>query len=637
MEGTARQIALIGQPNVGKSSLFTRLTGVGVICSNYPGTTVEFEEATVTHNGQEIHFHDLPGTYSLSTNSPDEDVVINMLLDRQNDAVILVADAMNLEPGIGLCFELMELGVPIIMAVNRMDLAERFKHIDIAQLSEILQIPVVPVSAKTGSGIEALLDCVTDTSPLPSDFQVRYDGHIVDYTNRLKNSLPVTRLPKWGLSIKLLEGVKQFSELVSEEDREFVKELQEDFRSKHDDTIDVHIARDRFINASEVVYRTVTQTVREKTLAEKVSDITVNPVTGFPILAGVMLGMLAVIVYLGQWLSVVVEDGYRALVGDFIINIGVSIGGTFWESVFAGIDSSFLAILTLVIPYIMVFYIMLGVLEDTGYLPRVVVLLDRIMHRFGLHGGSFIPMMVGLGCNVPAIMATRSLSSRRERLIISSIIIMAVPCSAQIAIIIGITGAYAGMVYAAVIALTLIVIGVAVGLVLNRFLPSEPSNLAMEIPDLTWPTARNVLYKVWARTKDFFSVAVPLLIVGSIVVEIMLNYDLLDPIVEPMSWLTVGMLGLPAVTIIAFLVGILRKEMAYGMLLILLGEPLTAFMTPDQFVVFGVVMAIYMPCLATIATMAKEMGWKDTILISCVSITVAVLTGSLFNFALGFF
>ena len=629
-----RQIALIGQPNVGKSTLFTRLTGVGVICSNYPGTTVEFEEATLLRNGEELHFHDLPGTYSLSTNSDDERVVIDMLTDKDNDVIIVVGDSTDLSGSITLCYEVMELGVPVVFALNRIDVSYRRFNIDVEGLSKDIGVPVVPVSAKTGKGIEELLDVLTSDVAAPYDPKVDYDPHIMNYIEELVGFMDDGPISKRGRAIKSLEGAEDFL-LNDEHLHEAVLEMSNEFRISHNSDIAIRISSDRFVQASRVVNANVSRNIVDRTLAEKISDLTIEPLAGFPILIGVLISMLAIMVYGGEYLDAAMNWVYDSVLGTSIVDIGERIGGELWIAVFTGIDESIRAILCLVVPYIMVFYILLGLLEDSGYMPRVVVLLDRLLHRFGLHGGGFIPMMVGVGCNVPAIMATRSLSSKRERRILCSLIVMCVPCSAQLAIIIGTTGAYAGLQYSALIACTLVLVASVIGIVLNKALPMEPSNLAMELPDLTVPSVKNVLFKTWSRTKDFFVIAVPVLIIGSIIVELLLTYGLLDPIVEPMSWLTVTLLGLPAVTIIGFIIGILRKEMAYGMLLILAGTvPMTEFMTPHQFVVFGIVMATYLPCLATLTVLSKELGIRDTAIITVTSILLAVLLGTIFNFAL---
>ena len=629
---------MIGQPNVGKSSLFSRLTGIGVISSNYPGTTVEFDEATVTMDDVTLHFHDLPGTYSLYANSDDERVVIDMLRDAENDVILVVADSTNLESSLVLTIEVSELGIPLIVALNKYDLAAKRYDVDVDGLSRVLGVPVVPVSSKTGEGVSDLLHAISGGSAKVSDYRVMYDGHVMRYVEELRMMDPSIT---WGYAIKLLEGVDIGGSPVSSEVKDRIFQMSEEFAGIHKEPINMHLARDRYGDAHIIVMEALVKKQAPVSRKDRLAEITINPSTGIPILIGVLALTFGILIFVGDILATLVDDAYTGLVGDAFADFGNSIGGELGEAIFTGIDSSIAAILGLVIPYIMLFYILLGVLEDSGYLPRAVVLLDRSMHRIGVHGNGFIPMMVGFGCNVPAVMATRIIRSRRERLILCTVICMAIPCSAQLATITGVTGKYAGAVWVLAIFAVLIALGFFSGYVMNRSLKYEPSNLAMELPELQLPSVRNILKKTWMRISDFFKLAVPLLIVGSIIIELLVHYDLLDTIVEPMSWLTVTLLGLPAVTIIAFIAGILRKEMAYGMLVILAAsvgiEDITLFMTAQQFIVFGLVMAIYIPCLATITAMYRELGAKDTALVSLASMAVAVTVGSVFNLVLSAF
>ncbi len=621
------QVALIGQPNVGKSALFARMTGVGVISSNYAGTTVEFEEALVKRNGVTVNVHDLPGIYSLSKNSLDEDAAIKMLADSKNDAIVIVADATNLESSIVLCFEILELGLPSILALNKIDVAKNKFDIDIAALSKSLGITVIPVSARTSEGVDNLMDAVCAGMAKAPDFRVNYSRNIELAANSLADVIPEGRYRPFGMAIKLIEGTQDFIDMVPEEVAENAEKFRMMLSRFNSESPDQTIGRERYALADIMVKGVMRRTQRTQTRKEKFSDMTITPLTGVPIMLLVMGIIFLTIVYVGAFLDDQISSLYNWCIGDWLTQYASGLD-PFWKAVVEGINGSLGAILSLVIPYIMVFYIILGILEDSGYLTRVVVLLDTTMHKFGLHGGGVIPIMVGIGCNVPAVLATRTIQSRRERLIITSIIIMAVPCSAQMAIIMGITGKYAGIPYALAILLILVVLGCLIGLILNKYLKKEPSSLAMELPDLVMPQTRNVLFKTWERIKDFFIIAFPLLVMGSIIVEILLTYNLLNGIIDPLSFITVGMLGLPAVCIIAFIVGIIRKEMAVGML-VMLGILTT--MTAEQYVVFGVVMATYVPCIATLTVMWRELGWKDTTIISLISCFVAIMLGTFVN------
>ena len=626
------QVTLVGQPNVGKSSLFTRMTGVGVIISNYAGTTVEFEEATITKDDTEIHVHDLPGTHSLFGTSDDEKIVMDALMRDAGDVVITVADASNIEGSLVLCLEVLELGLPVILALNKTDLAAKKFDTDVEKLKEILGIPVIPISARSAVGVDDLLREVINYRKKATDFKVRYDSHIEEYIKELEAMRTAGRFAARGTAVKLLEGEPNISSSVPDAERDAAIRMASEFERTHRESINVHIARDRYGQAGVIKDAVQKKTVCEITLSEKLSDMMTAPSTGIPILLAVLFVTFAAFIYVSGFLETVISDAYTYAVGDSLRMFGEQIGGEFGGAVFAGINGSILAILSLVIPYIMLFYILLGILEDSGYLPRAVVLMDRTMHYMGLHGGSFIPMMVGLGCNVPAILSTRTIASKRERLILSTIIVMAIPCSAQLVIILGAAGKYAGMPAALAIFLVLVSMVFVIGILMNRWMKHEPTYLAMEIPRLAVPSARNVAFKTWNRCRDFFFVAFPILAAGSIVLEVLNQFNMLDVLVDPFSFVTVTMLGLPPTVIIAFIMGLLRKEMALAILIALaLPGSLDTFMTPDQFIVFGMVMSIYIPCLATLSVLWREFGLKNTVMISGTSMAVALLIGTAFN------
>ncbi len=630
-----RKAALVGLPNVGKSALFTRLTGVGVISSNYPGTTVSFDEGIVSRNGFHVNIRDLPGTYGISGNSDDEKVVSKSLKDGDFDCIVIVMDSTSLDGSLVLCSEALELGLPTIVALHKIDEGRRKFKFDIGKLESFLGVPVIQVSSKTSEGVDELADAICESKARCSDLRIGYDQGVEAAVSAIEGIIPSdTGFSVRGVAIKIAENTLEFDRFLDDESRRSAGIMRRVYAEREGRSMAVSIASRRYEWAKSIVESCVSKSDVKPSLSERISDLTITPITGFPILMAVCFCVLAVIVYAGSFLDGIVGSLYETFIGTSIIDFGESIGGDLGRSIFTGIDGSFQAILALVIPYILVFYIVLGVMEDSGYLTRAVVLLDNTMHHFGLHGGAFIPMIVGIGCNVPAIMAVRTVKSRREKIILSTMIIMAVPCSAQLAIIMGATGQFAGIVYAFAILVMLACLGVSMGVLLNRFMRYEPSSLAMELPPLQMPGFKNIIYKTWNRTKDFIYIALPLLILGSVIIQLLIDYNLLDSIVEPLSPIMEGLLGLPAVCSIAFIVGILRKEMALGLLYTLTDG---ALLSPDQFVVFGVVMAVYMPCIATLITMWREIGWKETIMVSVCSIVVAIALGGMTNFLLQMF
>ncbi|HUT26446.1 MAG TPA: ferrous iron transport protein B [Methanomassiliicoccales archaeon] len=631
------EILLVGNPNVGKSVVFNRLTGIGAISSNYPGTTVEFLKGEVKIEGSNVTVVDLPGLYSLSAGAEDQIVASRMLFESDPDLVLVVADATRLEPSLVLIAQLIELGFPVVVALNMMDVARKRGDIDVPALSRALGVPVVPTVAVTGEGIDELLKTIGGYVKGPTDFRVRYDSHIEAYLEVLIRGMGEVKLkyPPRGAFIKLLEGDGNFTEGITPDTRSKVKRLREEFKAEHNEDMEVHINRDRYGEAGRIISQVVTSRPQPRTRGQRLSDLTLRPATGIPILLCVLAGVLLTIILLGAWLEANLLSLYADLVGNFFIEMGQTIGGDFGPAIASGLDLSIQAILAIVIPYILLFYLILALLEDSGYLPRVVVLLDSVMHKIGLHGQAIIPMLVGMGCNVPAILATRVIESHREKLIIATIIVMAVPCSAQMAVIVGTVGNYGGFIYVMTILLILLALVLLLALLLHRAIKFEPSSLMIEIPDLAMPLAKNVARKTIMRLKEFFFIAFPILLVGSIALELLSAYGILQSIVDPLSFFTVGFLGLPAIIIIALIFGILRKEMSFQLLIVLFGTAdLASVMTVEQLFVFALIMATFMPCMSALAVMIREYGLKDSLKVTFASITLAFALGGTAHFIL---
>jgi len=623
---------------VGKSLIFGKLTGVGVISANYPGTTVEFSEGKAKFMDMTVTVIDLPGTYSLAGSTDEERVATKLLFERTPDTVIAVLDTTRLERNLVFLFELIESGYNVVAALNMFDVVRKNKlDIDIERLERILMMPMIPTVATKGQGIDSLLYTSVQMRR-KSRFKVRYDSHTEEMISHLEKALNEDdwSYPLRSVAIRLLMGDANVTEKASPQIRATAEKLRKEFEEGHGEDIVVHIQRDRFGEAGRIAKEAIGAVVTEKKQRLPKDDITIKPSTGLPILIGVLALVFMVLVFVGGAIEGVLVGAWGETGREYFTTVAEDTGNELASGIVQGVSLSIEAMLALVIPYIMVFYIMLSILEDTGYLVRVVSLLDGVMHRLGLHGRAVIPMVVGFGCNVPAILATRAMGSKRERLILAVLITIAVPCSAQTAIIVGSVGKFAGAWWALLIYLILMAMLVVLGLALHRTIKFEPSGMCVEIPDLRWPSAKQTAVKTYIRLKEFLTMAFPILLVGSIVLEALLALGILQQLLEPAEPFMVTVLGLPAFTAVALIFGILRKEMALQMLIVLAGAlqqttKLSDVLTNEQMFVFALVMAVFMPCLAAFAVMAKEFGLKSTTMVALTSISLALIMGAVAN------
>lgn len=631
------EIALAGNPNVGKSIIFSKLTGVGVISSNYPGTTVEYTEGKAKFMNMTISVVDLPGTYSLAGSTDDERVATRLLYERRPETVIAVLDATRLERNLVFLFELIESGYNVVVALNMYDVLRKSKQaIDVERMERILMMPVIPTVATKGEGIDSLLYTSVQLRRF-SRFKVRYDSHIEDMISQLEAKLSEEdwELPLRGASIRLLMGDRNVLSKASREVAELSAKLREQFRQSHGEDIVVHVQRDRFGEAGRIAKEVVGSKETARKGPSLMSDLTLRPSTGLPILIGVLAIVFLTLVFFGGFLEGVLKGAYDDTGKLFFDDLALRTNNDVMKGILSGISLSIEAMLELVIPYILVFYIMLSVLEDTGYLVRVVSLLDGVMHRLGLHGRAVIPMVVGFGCNVPAILATRAMGSRRERLILATLITIAVPCSAQTAIIVGSVGKYAGPLWALLIYMILMGTLVVLGIALHKTIKFEPTGLMVEIPDIRLPSVKQTATKTYIRLKEFLTIAFPLLVVGSIVLEILMAENILQKLIGPADPVMMAVFGLPGFTLVGLFFGLLRKEMALQMLFVLAGtSDLAAVLAPDQMFVFALVMAVFMPCLAAFAVMMKEFGIKSSLMVAGASISLALVMGAVANLVL---
>ena len=490
---------------------------------------------------------------------------------------------------------------------------------------------MVPTIATQGEGVHVALETAYDYAERErSRRQVSYDDHVERALVAIIPLLPDTTLPKRGFAARLLEGDTDFESRVDAHTLSRVKELRNEVERAHGEDVAVTIARGRHSTAALIATAVLTSKVHKPTFAEKFGEAATRPRTGYPMLVGLIGGMLALIFYVGGYLSHLITTFFGEVVFPPLYGVvDVQVANPFITSAVHSTLLALAAALAIAIPYILVFFIFLAVLEDVGYLPRVAVLLDRQAHLIGLHGRSLIPLLFGYGCSVPAIMATRALPTKKER-IITTVLITLVPCSARTAIILGVAATYAGIPYAIAIYLISFVLIIASGRLLRSTIPGRTPGLVLEIPLVRRPAIVPILKKTWLRMKEFLFIAVPLLVAGSILFGWLELTGLSRFIEAPMAPITVGILGLPAFTGICLIYWVLRKEMALEMLAIASGTfVFSTVMTPVQIFVFCLVVTLYVPCLATFSVIVREFNMRWAVGISIFTIVLALVVGGI--------
>jgi len=568
-------ILLVGHPNVGKSVIFTQLTGVNVIASNYPGTTVGFTEGEMRFGEQTAKVIDVPGTYSLSTpSSKAEEIALKML--EEGDLIINVIDATRLERNLHLTLELLEHRKPVVVALNMWDDAQhKGISIDVQKLQGLLGVPVSPTVAITGEGLKVLQESLANaTLPL---------------------NPPMTEEQRWVEIGHIVESVQSLHH-------------------------------------------------RHHTFWEWFGDCCVRRSSGIPIAIIVLLSSFYGIRFIGEGITTwLMEPAFEhlwkplvklisaALGGDGLLHhilIGKLIAGDIdFAQSFGLLTTGLFVPLGMVFPFVFAFYLWLGILEDIGYLPRLAVLLDRLMHKMGLHGWAIIPNLLGLGCNVPAILATRILEDRRERLIACTLVSVALPCAALQAMIWALVGNPAkggGIGHVLIVYGVLFFSWLLIGGLLARILPGTSPELLMEIPPYRRPYWPTVWKNLRLRVAGFLREAIPVVLIGVLVVNILYWLKVFDALALITAPIMTKLLGLPKEAIIAVAVGFLRKDMAMGLLA-------TMDLTIKQLVVASTVLAMFFPCIATFIVLIKEIGWRGMAFSVMIMIVFSMLAGGILN------
>lgn len=566
------KIILMGNPNVGKSVIFSRLTGIEVISANYPGTTVEYTEGRMKLDGSPAVVIDPPGVYSLDPTSKAEEVA-REIFDRGADIIVNVIDATNLERNLNLTLQLLERGLPMVVALNLWDVAtHKGITIDVEALERELGVLVVPTVAVSGQGIKDLVNAVALALESPPPEPVHFES-----------------------------------------------------------------PDERWARIGEITARTQKVEHRHPSFLEKLEDITIRPMTGIPVAVLVLYVSFSLVIDVGEFLSRYVTDPIFMAYSNFITAFVDAHTSGIVRDVLVGESPELLksfGMLTtgpyiplgVVLPFLIPFYLILGFLEDIGYLPRLSVLLDAFMHRIGLHGAAIMPCVLGLGCSVPAVLAVRVLESPKQRYLAATLMTMAIPCASQNAMIFGMLAPY-GLRYIAIVYSTLFLTFVGTGFLLHRFVGGESPEIFLEIPPYRVPDARSLLKKTFIRLRSFLKEAVPYIVLGMLVMNIFYLSGLMHMIGLALRPVVSGMLGLPSDAATALIIGFLRKDVGIGMF-----APLE--MTPQQLVIASVFLAMYFPCVATFMVMMKELGASGAFKSVGLRLVIALAVGSILKLAL---
>lgn len=625
-------LAFIGQPNCGKSTIFNYYSGYKAIVSNFPGTTVKYTVSRVVHAGEELTCVDLPGVYSLTSIDQAELESRNYLLKEEADVIVNVIDASLLSRSLELTLELMSLERPMVVVLNMMDEADR-KGICLKPtlLSHLLGVPVVTTVASQGKGLTELLDTAVEAGRLKiRPAAVTFSRDVEEEIAELSDSLDPRLAQELGLPwrfflIKLLEDDPHLLEEVGRRHPEIiplVRNHQKILAESHGRPPETVIASERHALAVNIFEQAAKVLPAAKPKwRDRLDWVATHRFWGYGLLVLVLGLFFQVVFRVGQ----TVEEfflSYLELSQEFLkgalgqaslayhlLGEGVLLG------IFGGIG--------IVAPYLVPFLVGLALLEDTGYLPRVAFLMDNLMHRLGLHGKSIIPFILGYGCSVPAVMATRILESPRDRLVVA-LLAMLIPCSARSVIIFALVAAILGPYWALAVYLLNLVIIAILGRLSTWLVREVSPGLLMEIPEYRLPTLKNVFHKSWRSLKDFIVVAWPILIVGSTALSVLKFYGFYDSVNALFSPLT-RLLDLPPAVGTTLIFGIMRKELSLVMLHEALGTTqVETVLSHTQLLTFTIFVLFYIPCAATIAALMREVGWKGAALGVAGSLTLAL-------------
>ncbi len=614
-------IVLVGQPNCGKSTLFNALAGFKANTGNFPGTSVAYTESRVAIGGLHARIVDLPGTYSLTPRDGAEEVTRRFLEEGRPDAVIAVVDASVLSRSLEMTLELLETGLPLVVALNMMDEARRKGiEVDVAALQARLGVPVVPTVATRGEGVVAVAaKALAASSRKRPGIPPVYDRDVEEALEQLQAAIPEGALqgldlPRRFVAARLLDNDAFLQRrLEGPGNTTFLQraaDLRQQLAEMHHWPEESVFGSHRHAVAVDLFEAVATVRSRQRrSKRERLDNVLMHPFWGLVFAAAALAGLFLVAFLVGNLVAGWVQAPFDALAQALLPDPGRNV----WTHLGKGLLDGVAGGLGIVLPYLLPLLLILSLMEDVGYLPRAAFLVDGLLHRVGLHGKSVIPLILGYGCNVPGILGTRILESPRDR-VITALLVPLTACSARTVVILALVAATMGPLAALGVYLLNILVTAAASRVLSAIVPGSAPGLLMDIPPYRVPPIRAVAKKVWFRVSEFLVSAWPVLIAASLVLGLLEHLGVADAINGALRPVTEDLLGLPGALGVTLFFGILRKELTLVMMFQALGTTdVASVLTPAQLLTFTLFVTFYIPCVSTLAAQVHEVGWRWTV------------------------
>jgi ferrous iron transport protein B len=632
------KIILVGNPNVGKSVIFGLLTGKYVTVSNYPGTTVVVSKAFSRFGGKKKYLViDTPGTNSLIPQSEDERVTRDILLEENAEIVVQVADSKNLRRGLSISIQLSEMEIPFVLDINMIDEAQsRGIYIDTKKLGQLLGTEVIPTVATRREGIHGIIKAISN--PVKPKVAVDYGDKLESGIRQIQALYPekISRL----VAIVLLEGEhgidEWFLKKYGKEALDRVAAIRSSIQSMSPTPLSYLINKRRMAKVDEIIkeVQTKDERARDHNIAQTFGRLSMHPVWGIPILLAVLYITYKIVGEFGAGTCVDFMESivFGEYINPFLTRVVHSLtGSTFIREFLVGeygiFTMAFTYAIAIVLPIVGFFFLIFGLMEDSGYMPRLAIMVNRIFRMIGLNGTAVLPMILGLGCATMATLTARILPSKKERIIITLLLALAVPCSAQLGVIFGGTSTispWATFIWVIVIIAVIFVVGFFSSIVI----PGKKSDFILETPPIRIPKLSNIIIKTFARIEWYLKEAVPLFMLGTIILFTLDKIGALTLIQDLAAPVVVNLLGLPKEIAGAFVMGFLRRDYA-AVLVVKEGN-----LDPVQMLVALVTITLFVPCIANMFIMIKERGIRTAALIVSFIFVFAFLFGGLFNFIL---